>query len=299
MYCPQCGKEIKPGQPFCSFCGTRLNTAPRNPPQQDTQPQPIQPAQQAQPIQQIPIQQIPIVMQPIIGYAATPPAQADVRGQTWGQPAVPVQSAFRPQQSYGAEQQRMEAQQTQLAVVKQPEIEEEVPKRSMVRTIVTLVIVSVLILGGFHYRTRISTIWDHVTNGTFVVSDLWASQGKDAGKTNAIGDINITMQEYESNWTGYSPFLAPDEGSRIIKVSFSFTNSGKTALRVGSGGFTCYADDVQCPAYGVNDGTALPTQTELAKGAPVTGSVYYEVPANAKNIVLEYDTVLGSAKFEC
>lgn len=192
----------------------------------------------------------------------------------------------------------MGTQQAQLAVVKQPEREEE-PKRPIVGTIVTLAVVVALIFGGFHYQSRISTIWNHISNGTFVASDLWASQGKDLGKTEAIGDINITMQEYESHWTGYSSFFGPDDGSKIIKATFSFTNSGKTAVRVGAGGFTCYADDVQCPAYGVSDGTALPTQTELAKGAPVTGSVYYEVPANAKNIVLEYDTVLGSAEFEC
>lgn len=83
-------------------------------------------------------------------------------------------------------------------------------------------------------------------------------------------------------------FMQPTDGEKYIFMNFAFINtSEKSDSSISFYSFECYADGYSCDAYyGGNDGLSA----TLSAGRSTQGSVYFEVPTDAKEIEVEYKT---------
>lgn len=96
------------------------------------------------------------------------------------------------------------------------------------------------------------------------------------------------------DYTEENQFMQPTEGNKYIFFKFAFINtSDKHDSSISSFSFHCYADGYAVDAYygGENDISAT-----LSAGRSTMGCVYYQVPADAKEIELEYETNMFTGK---
>ena len=83
-------------------------------------------------------------------------------------------------------------------------------------------------------------------------------------------------------------FMQPADGKKYIFMNFAFINtSDKSDSSISFYSFECYADGYSCDAYYGGDDDLSAT---LSAGRSTQGSVYFEVPEDAKEIEVEYET---------
>ena len=83
-------------------------------------------------------------------------------------------------------------------------------------------------------------------------------------------------------------YLQPGDGKKYIFIKLAFINtSEKNDRSVSSYSFEAYADGYSCDAYYGGDENLSAT---LSAGRSSMGSIYFEVPADAKEIEIEYET---------
>lgn len=113
-----------------------------------------------------------------------------------------------------------------------------------------------------------------------------------------VGDVlddsglEITYVSAEK-WNGYNQYSAPDSGNMIIKLWFEAKNTTSTDRYVSSFDFNCYADGVAAEEYYYGDDDISLT---LSQGRSGSGAVYFEVPADAEKIEVEYEVNVWSDK---
>lgn len=110
-------------------------------------------------------------------------------------------------------------------------------------------------------------------------------------------EVSIKYVALNDNFTGYSSYATVKEGHKIIRADFEFENVGTADQMVSSYDFNCYADGYDCESFWSTDDSTF-TAT-LSSGKKAKGSVYFEVPKDATEIVLEYEVNwLTSSKIE-
>lgn len=93
----------------------------------------------------------------------------------------------------------------------------------------------------------------------------------------------ISAQEYISK----NEFITPEEGKIFYRVEFEFENIGDEDEYISSMvGFECYADGYSCNQTFVDENDDL--SATLSSGKKTRGAVYYEVPKDTTEIVIEY-----------
>ena len=94
--------------------------------------------------------------------------------------------------------------------------------------------------------------------------------------------------------TEENKFMQPAEGKKYIYLQFAFENLSKTTdTSISFYSFECYADGYAAEMYyGGNDNLSA----TLSAGRATTGYIYFEVPADAKVIEVEYETNIFTEK---
>lgn len=108
------------------------------------------------------------------------------------------------------------------------------------------------------------------------------------GETLKADDLRITYQSAEV-WESDNEFIRPDDGNVFIRLYFDIENVGSSDEITGAYDFDCYADGVKMDEsfYGDN---MLQAFTTISSSRKISGYVYFEVPADAQNIEVEYET---------
>ncbi len=117
--------------------------------------------------------------------------------------------------------------------------------------------------------------------------------GEEVDNTFVVGDIvetpdlkisYISAQEYTSD----NQFMQPKDGNAYYRMEFEFENTGDTDQTISSlASWNCYADGYVADSAYVGDDQIDAT---ISPGKKAAGAVYYEVPADAKEITLEFET---------
>lgn len=96
--------------------------------------------------------------------------------------------------------------------------------------------------------------------------------------------VYVASGDYEES----NEFIKPADGKKYIFLNFAFINtSDKSDSSISTFSFKCYADGYSCDAYyGAGDDLSA----TLSAGRSTQGNVYFEVPADAKDIEIEYET---------
>lgn len=106
------------------------------------------------------------------------------------------------------------------------------------------------------------------------------------GEIVETSDLRITFlsaQEYQSD----NEFIQPESGNVYYKMEFEFENISDSDEYISSWDFNCYADDYDMEQTYM-DGWDL--DATLSPGRKTKGAVFFEVPEDAKDIFLEYET---------
>lgn len=160
-----------------------------------------------------------------------------------------------------------------------------------------IMIVSTVFLGFIVYNTvedsvDVNNIFSNSiyseTQSTDFPSTTLPNTEYTVGQTASIDGLEISFLNVNTNFTDYYEYTSIESGYKIIKADFEFENVDTTSNYVSSFYFDCYADGYSCDMfYSVEDSTFSNT---LASGRKTKGSVYFEVPSNATEIVLDYTT---------
>ena len=81
-------------------------------------------------------------------------------------------------------------------------------------------------------------------------------------------------------------YIQPQSGNVFYRMEFEFENTGDSDQLVSSLDFECYADGYSMEECYYGDDTL---QATLSAGKKAKGAVYFEVPADATEITLEYE----------
>lgn len=101
-----------------------------------------------------------------------------------------------------------------------------------------------------------------------------------------VGNVKITFTDCNADWTDYNQYMEPQSGNKVVRAEFTFENTGSADEVLNS--LDCYADNVSCEEYFYADDYKSPTLESLSSGRVLNAVVYFEVPENAEEIVLEY-----------
>lgn len=87
------------------------------------------------------------------------------------------------------------------------------------------------------------------------------------------------------DYTSDNQFMQPKEGNKYIFLKFAFINAGKADTSISSYSFEAYADGYHVDMFYGGDDDLSAT---LSAGRATTGLIYFEVPADAQEIEVEY-----------
>lgn len=82
-------------------------------------------------------------------------------------------------------------------------------------------------------------------------------------------------------------FLQPNEGNQYIFLRLAFINEGTSDRSISTFDFNAFADGYACDAY-YNGGETL--SATLSAGRSTMGEVYFQIPIEAKDVEIEYET---------
>lgn len=135
-------------------------------------------------------------------------------------------------------------------------------------------------------------------SGNSEAADVTEAEGSETPEKEAqtvyhVGDIlhdgNMDIVYVASgDYTEDNEFMQPADGAKYIFLSFAFINTSETSdVSISSYSFECYADGYACdPYYGGDDDLS----GTLSAGRSTSGSVYFEIPQDAQEIEVEYET---------
>lgn len=109
----------------------------------------------------------------------------------------------------------------------------------------------------------------------FVVGDVL--------KTDKLNITYLSSGDYTSN----NQFIQPAESNKYIFVELFCENISDSDKNISYFDFKCYADGYACDAFYSGDDSLSAT---LSAGRTTTGKIYFEVPSDAKEIEIEYET---------
>ena len=104
--------------------------------------------------------------------------------------------------------------------------------------------------------------------------------------------IAIKFVALDDNFKGYNKYAEVKNGCKVIKADFEFENVGSTDFLASAYDFDCYADGYDCEDFWSVDDSGF--SSNLSSGKKTKGSVYYQVPIDASEISLEYETNMWS-----
>ena len=186
-----------------------------------------------------------------------------------------------------------------ICILKKQKEGEEKQKKGMAIAGIILSIIAIFIVNSMN-----SAIFDSVNDAFSPDTDITISNSSTSpqnsseststettcsvGQTIQNKDLKITFLSLDDNFAGYSKYADVKSGYKIIKATFEFENISNTDQLASSYDFNCYADGYDCESfYSVDDSDF---SSSLSSGKKSIGSVYFQVPANANSINLEYET---------
>lgn len=107
------------------------------------------------------------------------------------------------------------------------------------------------------------------------------------GESIQTQDTKITYVS-SAEYTQYDSYSKPKEGNKVMRTEFEFENISNGDIYLEN--MECYADGEKCEEYYYADDYKSPTLESLSKGKKIKVILYFEVPQNSQEIVLEYAT---------
>lgn len=105
----------------------------------------------------------------------------------------------------------------------------------------------------------------------------------DVADTGSVTITYLSAEEYISD----NEFMQPKDGNMYYRIGFEIENTGDSDAYVSSWDWDCYADGYAAEQTYFDDESLDAT---LSSGKKTKGYIFFEVPADAEEITLEYET---------
>lgn len=92
----------------------------------------------------------------------------------------------------------------------------------------------------------------------------------------------------DDNFKGYSKYADIKSGYKVVKAEFEFENVSTTDQLASAYDFNCYADGYDCESFWSVDDSGF--SANLSAGKKTKGCVYFQVPIEATEIIIEYES---------
>lgn len=167
-------------------------------------------------------------------------------------------------------------------------------KKSKKKWIIIICVILALILIGAIFGSDDKSADDKTTDSKVIdeinQSEKPASSSEkkiSAGHSVTTKDLKISYLSCDINFKKYNPYIKPEKGNKVIRAVFEFENISSVDQFIS--GTECYADNSKCELFFGADDTSVDTINTISPGRKVKATIYYQVPANAKNIEIEID----------
>ena len=115
------------------------------------------------------------------------------------------------------------------------------------------------------------------------------------GETYSDRNVKIAFVSANEDFKDIQDYMDVPDGKKVIQATFDFENVGSNDYLASNWDFKCFADNESCEEFIWVDNAGF--SDTLSAGRVANGrSVYYTVPENASNIVLEYEPDFWSSK---
>lgn len=115
------------------------------------------------------------------------------------------------------------------------------------------------------------------------------------GEAVEMKDLKISFTSCETDFKDYPDYSKPDKGMKYVRATFTFENIGDDDEILDS--FDCYADDTSYEQEFFIDDSKSQTLESISSGKKFNAVVYYEVPADSKSVILQYETDYFSSDY--
>lgn len=100
-------------------------------------------------------------------------------------------------------------------------------------------------------------------------------------------DLKISYLKCDTNFKKYSKYATVGKGKKVISATFKIENVSDTDQYIDI--INCYADDKKCDSFYSVEDYDNPFLDSISAGRSIEGTVYFEVPSNAKDVELEFE----------
>lgn len=100
-------------------------------------------------------------------------------------------------------------------------------------------------------------------------------------------ELKISYLKCDTNFKKYSKYATVGKGKKVISATFKIENVSDTDQYIDI--INCYADDKKCDSFYSVEDYDDPFLDSISAGRSIEGTVYFEVPSNAKDIELEFE----------
>lgn len=176
-------------------------------------------------------------------------------------------------------------------------VQVEKPKKKKKKLWIILIVVAVLLIVVFSSSSDDSK--PTVDTPDSSNSSSQTDETKDATKSIKVGSsvtdeyVKITYESCNANFTKYNKYASVTKGCKVIRAAFTFENVSNSDHSLD--GFECYADGAKCESFYSVDDYSSPTLESVSPGRKFSAVVYFEVPKDAKEIELEYESDFWSS----
>lgn len=157
--------------------------------------------------------------------------------------------------------------------------------------ILCLCLFTLMALGSDTNNTTAKKVGEVSENGTSTGTNTDNKAEYRVGETYTNDGLSVTFVS-SGNYTSDNQFIQPGEGKKYIRLSFHVENKSDSDKSVTSVNFDGYADGYKCQSCMLTESLSL----SLSKGRSGDGSVYFEVPVDAKVIEIEFASNMFSDK---
>ena len=161
-------------------------------------------------------------------------------------------------------------------------------------TIIILVVISIVTTSEDTSDTSKTTLTAGGDENTVTTTSNTEKKEYNVGEIFENDYMAIKYVSLDDNFKGYSQYADVKSGHKVIKAEFEFENVSETDQLASSWDFTCYADGYDCESFLYVDDSSF--SASLSAGKKTKGSVYFEVPADANEITIEYETDYWSSE---
>lgn len=155
-------------------------------------------------------------------------------------------------------------------------------------TIALAICILIIVLAVFVYNSATDAISDSFSSLNSELNNTNTEITCKVGESATLDDIRVKLVSVDKDFDDYYTYAMVDDDYKILQANFEFENVGDYSEYVSYSDFKCFADKFSCDSFYSVAGSYF--YETIEKGKKAKGTVYFEIPKDAKEIEIEYNS---------